>query len=505
MKHFMTLNNKNKKQIYMYFSIILFLFVFLPFEDGIGSKIDMNTDGEITSTTNFTNGYSINNQLLNGVPIYDLKTKGKIVFAASYNGIIILNTTNIFTPDQLTSIEYSGGFESIFIDNEILYALSNLDGLIIYNISDLNSINNIGNYSTGYYNKNIVVENDIGLIGQQFRELIILNVSDPKNIFQISELGDGRSSEDIKIQGDFVYSVSNLELRVINITDIFNPTVVNSLDLNPNYSGIAINVNNLFLMANGIRIIDLRNPSDLTVISRTYNDMGSRRILQVGSNIFYITGKTISGFNISDLIHPNELNQLKIGDSLSSIIMIDYVLYIGSSNGIIIVEVNLEDKEGATLQEFIVIPTNPTVKDTIEIEVHMTDVSGTNTITMHYKLKMSEEWNNVTMVQTETSNWNRFKTTISPIMNKSTLEVYFISNDNSLFLNQALHTNNSNNFIINISSTNTTTNYTDQNSSINTILTNTSEERDDNLFSTTSMELMITVIVIIGITLKKNK
>ncbi|NPE09197.1 MAG: hypothetical protein GNW80_13005 [Asgard group archaeon] len=154
-----------------------------------------------------------------------------MVFLGALNRtIVVLNITNLnmisVAGGYNFTYEYPGVFD-LYLDNDVLIAASEKDGLTLLNITDISNIIEIDNQNTGLGTYDMILENGYLYTTSRLPGLEIYSYN-RTNIEFISHLDViGTSALNIEKSGNIVFIADTSRgIYIINVSDIFNPILV---------------------------------------------------------------------------------------------------------------------------------------------------------------------------------------------------------------------------------------------------------------------------------------
>ncbi len=152
--------------------------------------------------------------------------KGDLVFAGSLetSSILVLNISNLPTINVegeyiFSTLETS--VNALEIDEDILIAGSDKEGVMLLNITDLSNITPVVSYDIGPVN-DFYRNEDVLFTANQNNNLTIFNVSN-NNITKVSEIDTGGIAEELTISNDIAYIATRYNgIKIVNVSDINN-------------------------------------------------------------------------------------------------------------------------------------------------------------------------------------------------------------------------------------------------------------------------------------------
>ena len=252
----------------------------------------------------------------------DVYVEGNYAYIAG-DGLQVIDITDKKNPNILGRCETPGGAQGVYVEGNYAY-VAGQDGLQIMDIADKKSPNIIGNYKLEYIIKNETTE----------------------------------WVDDIYVEGNYAYIAvynSEMGLRIIDITDKENPSIIGSCDNTPlNVNGVYVEGNYAYITdkEGGVFIIDTTNKEKLYIVgivgSRNtsgggFDIFGGLDIYVEGNYAYAITGDP--GFTIIDITdkkNPNIIGSCKTpGDAFGLYIEGKYAYIADNEEGLQIIDTSI--------------------------------------------------------------------------------------------------------------------------------------------------------------------
>jgi hypothetical protein len=272
--------------------------------------------------------------------------------ADAVNGLIIIDISNPINPQILGIVNYNYYASKIVkVRNNIAYLNTshrNTSGTILRFVDVADPLNpiTIGEYNPGYFGEisDIAVEGNYAFLVEGYDRLRILNISNPANPITIGSC-QAYCGRDIFLSESYAYigCTNNTGLRIVDISDPVNPMpivrystggdaryvfvtgnyafLLSGLDYNSSLKNINISnplnpslksqyklpssINNMYISdtlaylasATGLMVINIADPSNLSVLADYYTGMTFESDICVSGNYAYLTGFS-NGFRV---------------------------------------------------------------------------------------------------------------------------------------------------------------------------------------------------------------
>jgi len=283
--------------------------------------------------------------------------------------------------DLIGKIDTGGGALNVHVDGDLAFVIdfgdSGSHGLVIVNVSDPVNPEIIGTYHAGGFPFAIESIGEVVYIADQFEGLRILNISDPTNPLKIEGYAGSGMAFDLEIVGnylfmtdyeyglvvldisvpsspayvtsygsdcvhldiedDIAYVVGHGRLRVLNVSDPHNPTLLgqtlsSSITLwDPSVSNGTIYLANHSGDDGEILIFDARNPINIEQIAE-FDSIGTFQSFFVQDSLLFAVDFE-SGLYIIDVTNsasPVEIDRFSEGQPWDVTICNDLVYLVGS-------------------------------------------------------------------------------------------------------------------------------------------------------------------------------
>lgn len=213
----------------------------------------------------------------------------------------------------------AGKCEEVFIKNNIAY-IGSRAGLLILNISDPDNPEYINCYYTDKLVFNIFVKDTLAFVSSFSMwnpTLSIINLSDLNNpvLVHSFEVNAGQSYS-IFATDDYLFIGTDSGLYIYDISNLQDPVQIAHLpDTDPR--DMVVKDDYIYMVANSkyFGILDISNITDPELLCWIGNYSTSRNAIDLKGDYAYIAGKTFDIFDISNPSNPDQLCEINIGES----------------------------------------------------------------------------------------------------------------------------------------------------------------------------------------------
>jgi hypothetical protein len=241
------------------------------------------------------------------------------------SGISLVDITEIQNSRIVTNINNDLGFTSLKAKDNIVYIGNFWHGLNIYDVSDITNVHLLQTIGTKYYPWYIYIKGDYvyvvtsdymgGLItGSNYHSsLEIYDLSDiyhPQSIKSIDINGIVRQ---VVVDGNYAYLANGFNgLCIVDISNPANASVLKNQDVSGSeVEAVAIKDGKAYVGGNlGLRILDISNLENIYQIEVVPTDLYIEKITVIGKHAFLVGGKelndnTVGCFAVVELINDN--------------------------------------------------------------------------------------------------------------------------------------------------------------------------------------------------------
>ncbi|MBZ0265349.1 hypothetical protein K8I28_11855 [bacterium] len=232
-------------------------------------------------------------------------SNGHAFVADSANGVRIINVEDRTNPWHVGVFDpLSEAFE-VNVSEDILYVTTR-SGVHILSLDNPATPEEISVYENGQFGT-IQVQDGIAYLSYG-RNLRIVDVTDPENPTFISDCGVVASPLGIDISEEYAYLACNNDggLRIIDISDLFNPVAMGFYDTIGWANDVAVD-GDIACVADGPRglhLIDISNPDSPQLISSVDLPGYSRRVQIIQNHA--IVAASGGGLRIVDFSDPED-------------------------------------------------------------------------------------------------------------------------------------------------------------------------------------------------------
>jgi len=166
------------------------------------------------------------------------------------------------------------------------------------------------------------------LLGLSY-ELIVLDLSDPIHPQWVAALPI--PANDIALAGRYAYVVGRDSFAVVDIGDLTQPVLVNTLALPDTGSVVVVTADYAYVAAYGdLYTFALADPTRLALISVNRLTVRITGMATAANELYVVTDNDFQRLDISDPAHPIELERLLDPDLSYGPVIVDGALYFGS-------------------------------------------------------------------------------------------------------------------------------------------------------------------------------
>lgn len=271
------------------------------------------------------------------------------ISAEEYDGLNIINTTDLSNPILYTKFLDHGLADEVIIQNSFAYVADRVGGLEIFNLSIVDHPQKIGQFmplDTLILDVNI--KDDLALLSALNKGFYLVNISDPTNPKEIGSFYDDYYILSAICKNEFVYTASiNGTVQIYNISSPTNITLISEYNLPNSYSqALSLVVRNDYLFIgtsiDGVIVLDVSNPAKIMQIGQ-YDDGGRAYDLEIADNYLFVADYAdgLEILDINNVTNIQEISQLDTeGFSVELEIVDDWVFIADGSKGMSVVDIS---------------------------------------------------------------------------------------------------------------------------------------------------------------------
>ncbi|MFW9923227.1 MAG: hypothetical protein ACFFDW_08085 [Candidatus Thorarchaeota archaeon] len=275
-----------------------------------------------------------------GLDIIDVTTKSNPQIIATYNelgmlvkaaikdniayitnalsGLIFLDICDKYSPIKIGEWNIFGNTVDVHIVDDYLFLADYFNGLRIFNISDLSNIQKTASVTPmynsliirSYYNHIFVDENYVYFLSAD--GMVIFSVEDKTNPYYVSNYTYSGTPNEIFVYENYTYVIDkNQGLKIINTTNIMDPTLVGSSDSATSQYDVIVEDDFAYICESwGLRIVDLSNKA-LPVNTHYYSSSNCKDICLRNDIAFMSSDNGIEILNVTIKSSPSLLTTIE--------------------------------------------------------------------------------------------------------------------------------------------------------------------------------------------------
>ncbi len=275
-------------------------------------------------------------------PALGVTIDGDRLFASCYqDGFVIVDITDPANPIQAEALDYGGLIFNTFVAGEYLFVSSYSDGLQVIRFAAPNlpvEVNSI----TPFNYDSFIVDGNLGYSAGG--SLVVWDMTDPLQPVEHGRLTDTNYCNQLVVRGDLLYAIIGYpdEFAVIDVSTPENPVLLDSISSGNSYnSAFCLEGDLAYFVAEtqGMRVIDISDPTNLVEIGSWSYHGDSWRDIQVAQDYAYILSRDLhqGGYyqghlqivNVSDPTNPTTVSMEPYGDYVRCLAIDGNVLFIG--------------------------------------------------------------------------------------------------------------------------------------------------------------------------------
>jgi hypothetical protein len=233
-------------------------------------------------------------------------TKNYTFISLESMGFGIYNTSDVTAPKTVRRINVMGGADSLDINGNTLYIGGHNDGIWIVDVSNKSQPKELAFLSNGNgRNSDVHLQGNYLYIAGQWSRLCVADVSNPVNPrLVVDHFGDSIGS--VLPDGNFVYTSAG----IIDLTNISNPVYASKSSY---LSGKFAKFSERYLLVtsgHGVRILDISDKKNPTLVSTFDNSTEYYDVEVYGNTAVGLVVNKIITFDLSNIKSPVKLGEV---------------------------------------------------------------------------------------------------------------------------------------------------------------------------------------------------
>jgi len=272
--------------------------------------------------------------------------------AAGSNGLRILNLTNPANPQVIGSDSTGIEMRMIEVSGDYAYVVgwtSNFyDVLQIFDVSQPQSPVLITTFSLPDYVQKIVLKDNLLFVCWNFEDwheyefhygMIIYNVSNPNAPVTLCNYALSTFTWDLCISGFRVYVADYQGLKILDISNPSSPQMIGVYYTTYGFRSIAVQDNIAYASYQGLKVLDVQNPTSPVLIGQL-GSIGLYDMSVNGNTLFGMSDYGLYSVDISDPMNPVSLSYSFLLGSLTLTVNGNYAYISHWQRGVNIVDVS---------------------------------------------------------------------------------------------------------------------------------------------------------------------
>lgn len=210
------------------------------------------------------------------------------------------------SPDNASSISKGGSTAKFAIKGDFLYTVEN-ESLRVFDISNEDETLLLKKLDVNWKIETIFPYGNLLFLGTQ-SGVMIYDISAPSRPRYISDYAHIVSCDPVVTDGNYAYVTLRTgtncgrpinELHILNLTDIANPVLINSISMT-NPRGLAINNDILYVCDDGVKVLDVSDKKHIIAIDHIKN-IPANDIIFYRNQLLVIADDGFYQFDANDL------------------------------------------------------------------------------------------------------------------------------------------------------------------------------------------------------------
>ena len=230
---------------------------------------DMTTPTAPVLATSYIPSEWVNTNEWHDKSMQDLAISGNYLFLTNgSNGLRILDVSNPFSPVEVGSILSGSNVFKVEVQKTLAFVSIENQGFSIIDISNPMQPKKLGSLNTPGSVYGIDFSANHAFIADYDGGFRVVNISDPNHPQEIAAISNVKNALDVIVSGNYAYllifqSTGGNQLKVADISNPLNPSVINTIDLESGSQVIHMKGSNLFVGGfNGMQVLDMSDPAN---------------------------------------------------------------------------------------------------------------------------------------------------------------------------------------------------------------------------------------------------
>lgn len=275
--------------------------------------------------------------LLNGTIALD---GGRAYVSDVRTGFRAVDVTDPTAPIEVGHVEGVSTTYAVDVEGDYAYVACYTAGLRVVDITDPSTPEEVGSCRGSFVAEDVNVFGDYAYVASGYAGLRVIDVSDPTAPHVVGAEDLPISADAIAVSGDYAYltgyqSSATEELFVLDISNPFNPTRMDSLDLagtQPRNITVAGGYVYVAAWSEGLRIVDVSDPVAIVEVGAETSDLATGVAVQGDYAYVGAGGNTLNIMDISDPTGPFVVGSGWMSGSAWDVAVSGYYAYVANSN-----------------------------------------------------------------------------------------------------------------------------------------------------------------------------
>ncbi len=260
-----------------------------------------------------------------------------------------------FEIQTLASRTYNA--QDIDVDGDYAFVAIGSDGIAIIDISHPDTLMQVSVFNTDGEARGVAVVGDYAYVADYSRGLTIIDIANPSNPDEVGQYDGTGGAEDVAISGNHAYIANNYEgLLVLDVSDPAYPQFSGSFGSIGTAHGVAVSGDYAYLATSqGLHLKCVADPENPTHVNVKILPGDARDVAVDGGMVYVVSteGAPLYGslrvfeVDVTKQTSPQEVGCLFTGVDVETIEINGDYAYIGSADGVIVVDISVCGDDGA--------------------------------------------------------------------------------------------------------------------------------------------------------------
>lgn len=302
-------------------------------EDTLAYLADDDDGLRIWNVSDLSNPISIGTYYL-GSNLCNVTVRDSVAYLSwSTAGLVTVNVSDPTNPTLWDVASPNDYIRNTYIQGQYAYCADENRGLSIYDITDPNNILEESNYTSAHSVDNIVLNDSLLFVSQVAGGFRIYSIVDPQSPRMLADLSNAGNIRNFAVDGNVAYLIGTSYIKSYDVSNPSNPVPMDTIFLTLPFWGQVRDTLLYGAFDNGVRILNIADPSNMTELGSSLNYSNTKSIELVDT--FAYTADTDSGvviYSVNDPANPYVITSYDPGGYTVNVTVKDTLAFVCEGN-----------------------------------------------------------------------------------------------------------------------------------------------------------------------------